>query len=305
LNLDAEHELEAAGAYAPTRHLAELVARESRRLVGVLVAPGDVVLDPEPSARDALARGLEGIAWCPTPRALARLARAGAILPPAPSVDILRAVNQRAFATGVRAALEPVEQGSFEKHLGASMPHVLELLARPASDGWLVRRPFGAAGRGRRRIAAGRPDAAERAWIAAGLRRGPLLVEPWVRVRREFTRCGWVDPSGEVVIAPPCFQVTTPQGAWTKSEAAEAGALSRADDARLQESVEAAGRDLARAGYFGPYGIDAYRHSRPGRAAAIDVLNPMSEINARYTMDWSLGSRELPRLTGCELHSPA
>jgi hypothetical protein len=44
LNLDAEHELEAGARYAPTRHLAAIVARESRRLLGTLVAPGDVVL---------------------------------------------------------------------------------------------------------------------------------------------------------------------------------------------------------------------------------------------------------------------
>ena len=44
---------------------------------------------------------------------------------------------------------------------------------------------------------------------------------------------------------------------------------------------------LARAGYFGPFGIDAYRH-RAQDGSARTVLNPLSEINARFTMDWAL-----------------
>ncbi|MDA0947010.1 MAG: hypothetical protein O2799_00740, partial [Planctomycetota bacterium] len=53
-----------------------------------------------------------------------------------------------------------------------SLDEVLESLARPAELGWLVRRTFGAAGRGRRRIAAGRPSALEQAWLEASLREG-------------------------------------------------------------------------------------------------------------------------------------
>ena len=71
LNLDAEHELEALGkCYAPSAHLRTIVARERRRLLGNLVAPGDVVLTDDPSERaDERARGLVGLTWSPTPRA--------------------------------------------------------------------------------------------------------------------------------------------------------------------------------------------------------------------------------------------
>lgn len=304
LNLDAEHELEAQHSYAPTLHLRAIVAREQRRLVGTLVAPGDIVLSEDDLAssgrdvcrggeaqavrptRDAReprrTEGLPGIAWCPTPRALARLAAAGAQPISAPSVEILRAVNARPFAALVRA---PFAGASFEKDLAHSLEHALELLARAADDGWLVRRTFGAAGRGRRRIAAGAPTAAELAWLIASLRLGPLVVEPWVRVTREYTRSAWVHPGGEVVISAPCSQETTAQGAWVRTERAERGDVSRDDDARLAEMVEVAGRALAETGYFGPFGIDAYRHRVAGRAG--DVLNPLSEINARFTMDWA------------------
>ena len=288
LNLDAEHELEAGARYTPTRHLARLVARERRRLLGTLVGPEDIVLDEQLRETDALAHGRVGCAWSPTPRALARLAAAGAQLPAAPDVEVLRTVNARAFATAVRA---PLAEASFKKHLADSLERVLALLARPAPDGWLVRRPFGAAGRGRRRIAAGRPDPADHAWLVAGLRRGPLLVEPWVQVRREYTRCGWVGVDAEVLIAPPYFQSTTAQGAWTNSAEARIREVGAVDDRMLEETVARAGAALAHAGYFGPFGIDAFRYlDAQGR----ERLNPLSEINARYTMDWSLGVRELP-----------
>ncbi len=281
LNLDAEHELEGGRRYAPTRRLRALVERERERLIGALVAPGDIVLDRDPDAEE-LARGRVGLAWSPTPRALARLAAAGARVAAAPEVEVLRRVNARPFAAALRA---PLAGASFAKHVAATLEEALERLARPAPDGWLVRRAFGAAGRGRRRIAAGRPSAAELAWLRASLRRGPLTLEPWVRVTREMTRSAWVDAAGRLEIAPPCFQTTTAEGAWTATAPSARGEVDRADDAVLQRTVETVGRALHAAGYAGPFGIDAYRHRLGDR----EVLNPLSEINARFTMDWTTG----------------
>ncbi len=285
LNLDAEHELEAGTRYTPTLALRAIVARERRRLLGSLVAPGDVVLEERITGREAdphdgLTRGLQGLAWSPTPRALARLAQSGARVPVAPPVAVLRAVNARPFAAAVRA---PLAGASFAKRVVATLEEVLEQLARPAADGWLVRRTFGAAGRGRRRIAPGRPTDAELAWLLASLRRGVLVIEPWVRVTREFTRSAWVTPRGAVVLSAPCFQHTNAHGAWRRTERAERGAVSPGDDERLAQAVQAAGEALARAGYFGPFGIDAFRH----RTEHGEALNPLSEINARFTMDWT------------------
>ena len=156
LNLDAESELEAPARYAPTRNLRAILARESPRLVDSLVAPGDVVLSeadfaPNGSARRQ-ARGMVGCAWSPTPRALAQLRAAGATPLSAPDLATLRKVNARDFAAVVRA---PLQAASFDKHVVATLEQVLARLALPAALGWLVRRTFGAAGRGRRRIAAG------------------------------------------------------------------------------------------------------------------------------------------------------
>jgi hypothetical protein len=295
LNLDAEHELEAVRAYAPTRELAAIVARESRRLVGTLVRPGDLVLgpgEPTPDERERLA-GLEGIAWSPTPRALAHLRAAGLALAPTPEVAVLRSVNARPFAAAVRA---PLARESFVKDIASTLDDVLTLVARAAPLGWLVRRTFGAAGRGRRRLRAGQPDAGELAWLVASLRLGPLVVEPWVEVTREYTRSAWLTRSGEIVISAPCFQETTASGAWTRTERAELALVRRDDDARLEEAVAAAGTALHAAGYFGPFGIDAYRH----RTERGEVLNPLSEINARFTMDWTVAMSEDGRTRGLD-----
>ena len=63
-------------------------------------------------------------------------------------------------------------------------------------------------------------------------------------------------------------------------------------DARLEEAAARAGEALAAAGYFGPFGIDAYEHRVPGGRER--VLNPLSEINARFTMDWTTGMTSRP-----------
>lgn len=328
LNLDAEHELEAQGSYAPTRRLADIVARQSQHLLGGLVPAGDLVVDaregvPGSGAErwrvrevgadgEALVRrvdrseleGLELATWLPTPTA-ARLVRgSGLVAPPVPALEVLRQVNARPFAVAARASLvEPAaapgadrDSGrdwddaahpAFAKHVALDLEAVLERLAAPAPLGWLVRRTFGAAGRGRRRLNSGPPTAAELAWLVASLAKGPLVIEPWVEVTAEFTRSGLVRVDGSVDLSGPCFQETTTTGAWTRTARAGAGEVARADDDELGRAVEAAGQALASAGYHGPFGIDAFRYRDPSNASRT-ILNPMSEINARYTMDWAL-----------------
>jgi hypothetical protein len=287
LNLDAENELEVGRGYAATRHIQRIVERERRNLLGTLVAQGDIVVGAtELSAEEAeRVRGLPGLAWSPTPSALTLLAQAGARPSAAPDFETLRTVNARAFAADVRS---PLRAEAFEKHLVRDREQALAQLSRPAAEGWLVRRTFGAAGRGRRRIRAGKPGASELAWLARGFQSGPLIIEPWVTITREFTRSGWVNTDATVHSAAPCLQATTAAGAWTATECADAGALARGEDARLEEAFFSAGRALAEAGYFGPYGIDSYRYRSNGPGSP-EILNPLSEINARFTMDWVTG----------------
>lgn len=288
LNLEAEHELESAGRFTPGRHLRGIVERESRRLLGGLVHEDDLVLDERTLRARPDCSDLVGACWSPTANARALLRSVGAVLPAAPSAEALATVNSRPFAADVRAGLV---HESFEKHVVASAAAALSVLERPAELGWLVRRTFGAAGRGRRKVHAGDERAADRAWLEASLVLGPLVIEPWVAVTREYTRSGWVGEDGSVRVARPCVQATTKVGAWIQTAEARVAELVERDDERLHEAALAAGTALAAQGYFGPFGIDAFRHKVPGRRG--DVLNPLSEINARFTMDWSL-TMELP-----------
>ncbi|HED64728.1 MAG TPA: hypothetical protein ENJ09_04135 [Planctomycetes bacterium] len=294
LNLDAEHELEAGRGWRPTTHLERIVRRERRRLFGNLVAPGDVVLG---EGDDGAARGMVGLAWSPTRSAIARLEAAGTRIAGAVDEETLARVNARPFAMALRAALLADDDGapSFTKHLATDIEGALARIADPgreAPDGWLVRRTFGAAGRGRRRIGPREVSDADRAWLAASLRRGPLVLEPFVRVTREFTRSGWVREDGSVHVSQPCYQATDRSGAWLETAEARDG-ITREEDRRLGEAVAAAGAALASAGYRGPFGIDAFRHEDP-RGGSGERLNPLSEINARFTMDWALAMPSRP-----------
>ena len=54
--------------------------------------------------------------------------------------------------------------------------------------------------------------------------------------------------------------------------------------ASLVPEAERVAAALSAAGYFGPFGVDAYTYRERGGAIA---LQPRSEINARYTMGFA------------------
>jgi len=283
LNLDAEEELAGGRRYQPTRRLAALVARQARRLVddadglASFVRPGDLVID-EHTPKGA-ARGMEGRAWCPTPRALALLERAGATVGATPGVEVLRRVNARPFTAELRPTLDGPD---FAKSIVHDLDAALAHLERPAPLGWLVRRTFGAAGRGRMRLGA-RPTEHELKWLTASVAAGPLVIEPWVEVAQEITVTGSVDANGRVAVTAPCFQAVDRAGAWSETVRAHAGEVARDEDALLLGACQRVGEALAAAAYHGPFGIDAFRYrAEPGAPVR---LNALSEINARLTMD--------------------
>ncbi len=283
LNLDAEDELAHPGAHTPTAATTARVVTLLPRLAG-LVAPHDVVVWP---GGDARARGLEGRAWCPTRWALERLATAGARVPPAPSMAVLRRVTHRRFA---------FELG-FHLPAGGFARDALELerlladraaLAECSTSGWwLLKRPFGYAGRGRKKV---RPDARtadERAWIDASLATGEgLLVEPLVARELDVGLHGQLAADGAVTLGQLTVQEVDDAGTWRATRLAAPGVL-RADelDALTREAYAAAAA-LHAAGSFGPFGLDGYRWRTPTGEAR---FQPRSEVNARYSMGWATG----------------
>ncbi|MCC6782191.1 MAG: hypothetical protein IT457_05075 [Planctomycetes bacterium] len=270
-NLDAELEL----ADAAYRRSARMVASIRSRLPAV---PGLAIVTRADLPRDARFRA--GDAWCPTPSACALLRELGLSLP-APSPEILRRVNHRAFA----AALGPLLPGA---GFCTSLDDCAAVFAQAPARAWLCKRALGFAGRLRKRLVPEGLDDAARTWLAASFdgAGGGLLVEPFVAIEAEFSLHARLDERGRLVSgAPVCFRADA-DGAFTGAREAREGELGEAEEAALRDALSRCATALHAAGYFGPFGIDAYRwRDESGRLR----FQPLGELNARYTMAWWVG----------------
>lgn len=266
LNLDADFELAAGAKYQPTKPVRDATREHAKRLIGTLTGPNDIVVDEE-SAPDS-ARRLAGVAFCPTPRAIAMLLRAGAEPVEHPSFEIIRRVNSRAFCQSLGQTLP---NASFETDLDAA----LEKLGRDPEigNGWRVKRAFGVAGRGQRVV---RPGEAT-PFLASWIEDGGVQIEPNVSVIEELAMHGMLSRDGEMVAGATVIQKCDAAGAWLES--VRAPDHPRASD--LHHEMERVGNALHRGGYFGPFGIDAYEWS--------GGFQSRSEINARYSMAFAVG----------------
>jgi hypothetical protein len=288
-NLDAELELaRAGGPYQTPLRVAQALAPMLER-ARALMAPGDASLDPlTPPRRAATTPGATsgehplGVAWCPTPSALERLARAGADLPPSPNVEVLRRVNHRRFAIELGGGAPGARFVSDETSLG-------EVLAEPWGA-WLFKRAYGFAGRGQRRII-GAPSPDDRRWLADSLRLGGFVAEPWLELVCELGIHGLIDDSGRFALGRTCVQETNQYRAWVSTRLATAEDLSPTQRSQLFSRAESVAAALIDAGYFGPFGLDAYLFRTRSRNIE---LNPLSELNARYSMGFAVGHPESP-----------
>ncbi len=270
LNLDAELEL-AQPNYAPRARVVqqiELYGRDSQRLLG----PGDVLLSAR-APLEAPASWL-GRTWCPTPRALAQFAGAGVPPEPHPDPGVLRRVNHRRFAHELGGGL------TGQRYLEDRRE--LEQALRDATAPLLLKRPLAFAGRGQQRVYAySKLTDKERSWIAASLREDGLIVEPLVEPLLEVSVHGFIWRDGRHELGLACVQGVSDRGVFREIRRARAGELSNDELEALFERAGATASALFEAGYFGPFGIDAYRY-RHGFCA-------QSEINARYTMGFVKG----------------
>jgi len=273
LNLDVEYELEARDAHTPSARTMQRMA-ELVRALAPLLGPVDIVLGDN----DVVVRPCPGRTWCPTPRALRRLEKAGAIPVPAPDFAVLRRVNHRRFSAELGQTLPGARFVS-------SVEQLAEVVAGESpSQNWLLKRPFGFAGRGRRRVARGPIDVDAMSWIHASFRAGEgLQVEPWVERIADYGLHGFLSREGVTTLGQPTRQLCDENGAWQNTSTADD--LEPAEEAELRASALLASEALYEARYFGPFGVDAYRW-RDGRAFR---FNPRSEINARYSMGWATG----------------
>ena len=259
LNLGAEVEL--AGG-VPTRALsnrADLWRRTMR------FPDGHVVIDVDD---ESSGYGLEGRCWCPTPSALDRLRVSGASIPRAPPLEVIRRVNERGFAQSLLAL-----------HGSVRCTDVESVRATVARGGrWLMIRGLSFAGRGQRRVDRGELGQPDEAWLSSALTTGAVYVLPRVEIELEVSLHGFLNETiemGEVTVSE-----VDRHGQW-RSSRLESGELDDDERRALRDTFERVADALRRAGYFGPFGLDAFRHG--------DGFHPLSEINTRYSMGWPVG----------------
>lgn len=273
LNFDAEDELARPGAMTPSPALRARFAALAARTA--LLGPGDRRLDefapPDPSWR-----GMQGAAWCPTPRALRALARAEARPPEAPTPAALRAANHRRLMSGRVASLP-----------GARYVHTRgeydEAVARGSITGaWLLKRAYAYNGRGRCRWRDGADDPHVARWVDAALATGDgLQVEPEVPRSLDVGFHGELTRAGEARWGALTVQHCDAHGAWEATEPAPPGTLTDAEAALVAATKAEVAAALRSVGYFGPFGVDAFRWA--------GGFAPCCDVNARYTMGWAVG----------------
>jgi hypothetical protein len=282
LNLDADVELAAiaSGAtgartgYAPKRSVLDAMRTFAPKLAASLLDPAlDVLIDENSPAGSA--RGLVGRAFCPTPRALRLLERAGAEPEPHPTCDVLLTVNSRGFCSSLGTTLPSAafvtSEPEARAHLLLEPPHEL-------ATTWRAKRNFGMTGRGQRVIDPFNVTDNDSEFIRAALGEGGVQIEPNVSIVTEFAIHGFLRPSGALVLGPVVKQHCDARGAWLSSEKIASG-----DIPNLVPEAERVAAALNVAGYFGPFGVDAYAY----RSGADIAFQPRSEINARYTMGFA------------------
>jgi hypothetical protein len=280
LNFDAEAELACTGPYSP-RALSARASAAQARVAQTLLGPSDSLLE---AARWDPTQSPRGRAWCPTPSARARFQRAGIELEPGPALDVLRTVNNRRFCLPLRQqrteAIEP-EAVTTE----AELTHLLKTRSRPL----LFKRVYSCAGQAQLRLT-GEPSTHDQRVLRDALTKGGLVAERFVDIELEVSLHGELTEDGRVRFGQPCRQHVDAQRAFVAAAPLLPGQLAPEHLATLTDTALAVAERLKQARYFGPFGIDAYVWSDQGTLR----FNPLSEVNARYTMAFGVGMPHTP-----------
>ena len=316
-NLDAENELlrrvrpRAPALPAPLRGrlaaaatLLRVLARDGDRLWTPQPVPRARVLAAEGLARVELVSGALGpgprLAWCATPAALD-----GALPDPSPAprgdawLDLLWGTAPPAAADVVARVVDRRFAWRLAQELGVALPGSRPITSlgalrvhlrgqRPDAP-WVLKPCFSAAGRGQWHgagLAALDDEARARGLERVFFEQGTLLYEPRCERVADFGACAFVDARGAVawwgahrlLVDRLGHFLGVVVGAESAGGAACAVVGLRPDeDARLREVVEAVGRRLAREGYRGAFGIDAWRYVVDGA----ERFHPFGELNPR------------------------
>lgn len=241
-------------------------------LAASLVDGGDVELwTPEPVAPDRLTAGSRsGVA--PVRWAVGTPPRWDV----AWAEPTARAFNDRRFAHGLARGLPGTTI--------ATTLADLEGLQGP----WIAKAVLTAAGRDRYRGDGPLVDPEGRTRCRRLLEtHGALIVEPWCTRVRDVGVCAEVDVTGRVRVLPMHGLLVDARGGFLGIDLAPAP-LRGEHAAVLDETVALVGAALARAGYVGPFSVDAFEH--------VGGFHALCELNARYS--FGRLARALARRTG-------
>ncbi|HUJ60100.1 MAG TPA: hypothetical protein VLX92_16455 [Kofleriaceae bacterium] len=257
--IDANLDQEARWAGAPLSAAALRRIAAAAPLLAALAPPGAEVELWAPAAIDPARLG-----------ALAMRLRAGT--PPRPELawadPTARAVNDRRFALALAGELGVALPGA----RGVATLAELDAATAAIAGRWVCKAAWTASGRDRG-FGDGAPAGETRTYLARLLARGPAVVEPWLERTADLGVCARVDPQGRIIAEPPHALRVDPRGGF--AGIALRASIAPEHRAALDRVVAAAGAALARAGYAGPFGVDAFVH-RGG-------LHPLCELNARHT----------------------
>jgi hypothetical protein len=282
-NLDAEDELQRGGPHTPTRVMQTRI-ESLWPVLRPLMQPDDEVLWPAPKQP---LHAKWGRAWCPTAWAKTQLERAGLAVPPAPPPAVLREVNHRQFAHGLGQALPGAQFVTGLSALREVLADARRLESVSVERNWLLKRALSYAGRGRRKIASAELNATDQTWVEAAFRSGDgLQVEPLVARELDCALHGWLGSDGTLVLGEPTLTCIDASGAWVSTTRAPDTALLPLEKTRLEETARETAAALKQRGYFGPFGLDAFRWRAPDGTAH---FQPRCELNARYSMGWAVG----------------
>jgi hypothetical protein len=237
-------------------------------------------------------------AWLNSEAAGERAAALGCALTGA-TPEIVRRVHDKGFAhaVAVREGLLPVELARTIAVLDPEDlrdPEAAVACVAAALATWPVElrrrftlKPrFGSSGRGRVAGVDGVADTRDLRGAARRLaERGGALLEPWCDRIEDLSASFFVAENRDVLLLGTTRQWLTPAGVYrgqrgTIDKKGRVTSGSDRDEA-LREAGAAVAHAAAKAGYFGPCGLDAFSYrSADGDA----VFRPVVEWNARFTM---------------------
>ncbi|MDP3275113.1 MAG: hypothetical protein Q8Q09_07940 [Deltaproteobacteria bacterium] len=266
IDLAADEELAFGQARTPSRALAERLSALRTQAAQALLREGDVLVE----SQRFLGPMYQARAWCPTASARARFKQAGLTVPPQVSLDTLAKVTARSFCLPDEAVILTADTLSALPHTGGP---------------WRLSRMHTVSGRGHARCETHEQIRSTFARLAGA--QGQAVLAPWHEVTEDFGLHGFVSYEGTVTLGEPTQQhIDRRSLAWLGTVRCAPGTLGPEEHLALFEAAQRCALKLTSAGYFGPFGLDAYRYRDPQGRTRFCALG---ELNARYTMGWAVG----------------